>query len=253
MNCRLISSDIDGTLAGNPAATARFRETWLALAERGRPLLCFNTGRPVDDARDFTQSIGLPAPDFVIGGVGTEIFDCGTGRLIPEYHDSFGGHWDLRQVESIVAKFPGVERQPPEFLHPYKSSWYLTDAAKEHLQELEQELQAAGLNVCVIYSSNIDLDVLPADANKGNALKWLADRLAIPLSGCVVAGDSGNDSSMFFVSGVRGILVGNARAELLEAVAGMGHYHARAEIADGVLEGLRHWGAIPPAGPSGGE
>ncbi|HAV62692.1 MAG TPA: hypothetical protein DCY13_10035 [Verrucomicrobiales bacterium] len=244
MNRRLLSSDVDGTLAGFQPATDRFRECWLELQQESRPLLCFNTGRPVDDAREFTRSIDLPAPDFVIGGVGTEIFDCARGSLIPEYHDSFGGHWDLRKVEEIVGAFPGVIRQPPENLHPYKSSWYLSDAAKEHIEELEEQLTKAGLNVCVIYSSNIDLDVLPADANKGNALRWLANRLGIPLAGCVVAGDSGNDSSMFFVPEVKGILVGNARPELLEAVAGLGHFHARREMADGVIEGLRHHGVF---------
>lgn len=252
MHFLLLSSDIDGTLAGNDDGTMRFREAWLAVPAGSRPLLCFNTGRPIEDAREFTRSIGLPPPDYIIGGVGTEILDCTRGELIPEYHDSFGGHWDLRLVERIVGAFPGIERQPPQFLHPYKSSWYLGDAAKEHLAELEEQLHAAGLNVCVIYSGNIDLDVLPADANKGNALKWLAARLEVPLDGCIVAGDSGNDSSMFFVPGVRGILVGNARTELLEAVAGLGHYQARATAADGVLEGLRRFGALPER-PNSGE
>jgi hydroxymethylpyrimidine pyrophosphatase-like HAD family hydrolase len=96
--------------------------------------------------------------------------------------------------------------------------------------------------VCVVYSSSRDLDVLPADANKGNALRWLAARLEIDTKDIVVAGDSGNDTSMFFVPQVNGIVVGNGRSELLEAVAGQNVYHARAHSADGVVEGLRHFG-----------
>lgn len=242
MKHRLLSSDIDGTLAGDGEATLRFATAWRAVSEAGRPLLCFNTGRPVDDAREFTREIGLPEPDYIIGGVGTEIYDVRKDRLLKEYHDSFGGHWDLAAVERIVESVPGIMRQPPEFLHPYKSSWFLTNAGKEHLRDLEESLKSAGIHACVIYSSSIDLDVLPADANKGNAVKWLANQLSIDLSEVIVAGDSGNDTSMFFVPRANGIIVGNAQPELLEVVAGLHHYKAGAKRADGVLEGLRHFG-----------
>ena len=242
MNCRLFSSDIDGTAAGDPAATQRFRDAWNALPVAGRPILCFNTGRPVNDARDYIRECGLPVPDYVIGGVGTEIFETAMDCLLPEYHDSFGGHWDLTKIESIVRAFPGIEQQPPQYLHPYKSSWYLQGAAKEHISDLEKQLADAGLNTCVVYSSDRDLDVLPADANKGNALLWLSARLAIDTKEVVVAGDSGNDTSMFYIPGVSGIVVGNGQGELLEAVAGQGVYRAQAHMADGVVEGLRHFG-----------
>ena len=48
------------------------------------------------------EEAGLPDPDYIIGGVGTEIFDTESDELIPEYHDSFGGHWDLDAIEVIM-------------------------------------------------------------------------------------------------------------------------------------------------------
>ena len=240
MSVRLLSSDIDGTVAGDPEATERFRSAWDALPPMEAPLLVYNTGRTIDDARHYIIEAGLPDPSFVIGGVGTEIFDMEADQLIPEYHDTFGGHWDLLAIEQIMESVDGVEKQPPECLHPYKSSWFLQDAKKEHIAELQVKLREAGLNACVIYSSGIDLDVLPADANKGNALKWLTSRLRIDCEHVVVAGDSGNDTSMFFVPGVRGVAVGNAQSELLEVIAGQTVYHAAANTADGVMESWSH-------------
>lgn len=242
MSIRLFSTDIDGTVAGDPEATRRFRDAWDSLPVMESPLMVFNTGRPVQDARHFIVENGLPDADYVIGGVGTEIFDIREDTLMEEYHDSFGGHWDLGLIESIVGSIDGIEKQPPQFLHPYKSSWYLHDAGRENISELESRLSEAGLNACVVYSSRRDLDVLPANANKGNALAWLAEQLAIEHGSIVVAGDSGNDSSMFFVPGVRGIIVGNARPELVEVTAGQPVYHAASRTADGVIEGLRHFG-----------
>lgn len=242
MSIRIFSSDIDGTVAGDAAATTRFRDAWDALPPMEAPLLAYNTGRTIEDARQFIIETQLPDPAYIIGGVGTEIFDTDSDQMIPEYHETFGGHWDLDAIEAIMESVDGIEKQPPECLHPYKSSWFLRDAAKEHIAELETKVRESGLNACVIYSSGLDLDILPADANKGNALRWLADRVNIELDQIVVAGDSGNDTSMFFVPGVRGIAVGNAQSELLEVIAGQQVYHAGAETADGVIEGLRHFG-----------
>ena len=150
MSIRLLSSDIDGTVAGDAEATARFRNAWDALPPMEAPLLVYNTGRMIDDARHYIIEAGLPDPDYIIGGVGTEIFDTKSDELIPEYHDSFGGHWDLDAIEVIMESVGGIEKQPPEFLHPYKSSWFLRDAKREHIAELQAKLRESGLNACVI-------------------------------------------------------------------------------------------------------
>jgi glycogen debranching enzyme len=49
---------------------------------------------------------------------------------------------------------------------------------------------------------------------------------------------------MFLLRGVRGILVENAQPELLEATVGRDVYTASGIIAEGVLDGLRHFGVI---------
>ncbi len=246
---RLFASDLDGTLWGNPESLLRFKQAWDALKGDHRPLLAYNSGRRVQDVLSLSQTRRLPMPDYIIGGVGTELYDCREQRMMPEFAAQFGEGWDLAKVEAVMSSEPGVERQPPEFLHPYKSSWYLHRADRRKIDELRRDFASAGLDVIVVYSSLRDLDVLPRHAEKGNALAWLCQRLEIPLSQVLVAGDSGNDSGMFLLPDVQGIVVENAQPELFEAVVKLPVFVSRQIMADGVLEGLKHFGVIPSVPP----
>ena len=242
---QLFSSDLDGTLLGNPESAQRFKHAWEALESNARPLLVFNSGRSVKDTISLVAARRLPEPDYIIGGVGTELYNYREQSEERELNEQFGEGWDLAKVEQVMQSMPGVERQPPEFLHPYKSSWYLHRADRAKIDELRHRLEEVGLQVTVIYSSLRDLDVLPSRANKGNALEWLCRRLGIALDHVLVAGDTANDSAMFLLPGAHGIVVENAQPELFEAVVKLPVFVSRSVMADGVLEGLKHFGVIP--------
>jgi sucrose-6F-phosphate phosphohydrolase len=201
----------------------------------------------VQNVIDLLATGVLPWPDYIIGGVGTQIYDGRRKRPLNDFNKRFGKGWDLPKIEEIVGSFPGVVRQPPEFLHPYKSSWFLHQAVPQTLANLEKQLADAGLEVSIVYSSSRDLDVLPNDTNKGAALRWLCQRLAVELGTVVVAGDTGNDASMFLLPEVRGIVVENAQPELIEAAVKVPTFNATRVMAEGVLEGLQHFGVIPSA------
>jgi len=244
MPIKLFCSDLDGTMLGNPESIRRFNDAWESFSRKQRPLLCYNTGRLVDDVLKNLETDTLPKPDYIIGGVGTQLYDLRKKRHVAEFDKQFGEGWDLAKVEQILSVFPGVTQQPPEFLHPYKSSWFLLQATPEILDMLRKQLLEAGLMVTLVYSSSRDLDVLPANTSKGSALQWLCEHVNVRLKQVLVAGDSGNDSSMFLLPGVKGIVVENAQPELFEAVVHLPTFSATRAFADGVLQGLTHFGVI---------
>ena len=89
------------------------------------------------------------------------------------------------------------------------------------------------------------MDILPKWANKGNALIWLLRKLDLESNNTLVAGDSGNDTAMFDVDGVKGIVVANAHEELYRFTKHREVYHSESENGDGVIEGLIYYGILP--------
>ncbi len=242
---KLIASDIDGTLLGDDAAAERFRATWKALPKRERPLLIYNSGRSSEDILSLVDANLLPAPDYAIGGVGTMIAEGRMRARMEAFIKELGPPFDAAAITSIMGTIEGAILQAAADQHPHKASWHLHDAERELINDIAARFASAGLDVKLIYSSSRDVDILPRTGGKGSALAWICRELAVDLDEVVVAGDTGNDLEMFEMPHVRGVVVANALAELRRAIAGdRRHYLARASHADGMIEGLRHWGVI---------
>ena len=85
------------------------------------------------------------------------------------------------------------------------------------------------------------LDVIPSRASKGQALRYVAQRLDIPLQHILVAGGSGADEDMMR-GNTLGLVVGNRHhEELSQLVEADSIYFAGQPYAMGILEAIEHY------------
>ena len=116
----------------------------------------------------------------------------GTVEFDPVVVDSFDGHLDS------VAKIVGVSDD------------------HDAVEECEGALQAAlGDAASAVRSQPYYVDITDRDANKGAVVRFLSDRLGIPVAEIATIGDMANDLLMFDASGFS-IAMGNADDEVKE-------------------------------------
>lgn len=233
---RVLISDVDGTLLGDDAALKQFVD-WYA-SHRDELRLVYNSGRFFASIRESIASTLLPMPDAIIGGVGTEIRLCSDGELVESWSDRFD-RWNASELRAVLADYPQLEPQPDEFQSEFKISYFARNLEDGFLDNLRQRLTKAGFRIELVYSSQRDLDVLPAGVDKGSASSYLAKYWNTPAQRVFVSGDSGNDLKMF-QQGFLGIVVGNAHPEL-KSLNSQHVYQSSLPCAAGVLDGLRYW------------
>lgn len=234
----LFVSDVDDTLLGDNEALGRLSAE-LKKAE-DRITVVYNSSRPCASLRSSLADIpNLRTPDYLIGGMGTEIEIGDSGKRLAAYEAYLQTGWDRSRVDELVA---GIEAVPHDekFQTPFKASFDLP--GDDAFQIVKKRLGESDLEAKAIFSAGKFLDLIAARAGKGEAIRYLQERLDIAAECVVVAGDSGNDVEMF-VAPYRGIVVGNADADLKQ-LEGPNIYHATSSHARGLLEGLRYWGVL---------
>ncbi|HEY9804060.1 MAG TPA: sucrose-phosphate phosphatase [Leptolyngbyaceae cyanobacterium] len=244
----LFVTDLDHTFVGNDAALVELSEILTQHRQEYGTKIVYATGRSPLLYKELQEEKNLIEPDGLVLSVGTEIYLDGSGNPDSGWSEILADGWHREIVLSVTQQFTELILQPESEQRPFKASFFLhQEAASRVLPKLEAELEKCELNIKLIYSSGIDLDIVPLNSDKGQAMQFLRQKWEFAAERTVVCGDSGNDIALFAVGNERGIIVGNARPELLQwhsEYPADHRYLAKDFCAGGIIEGLKYFGFL---------
>jgi HAD superfamily hydrolase (TIGR01484 family) len=264
----LICSDLDGTLLPNGPApeSPRARELIARIIGRPEVSLAYVTGRDKALVEEAMVEFALPRPQFVIGDVGTTIYEVSeTGwQAWRSWTEELATEWgpgSRQQIEALLEGLRMLDLQEDSRQSELKVSYYVKgDSSAAILQaEVRRRLEGQNLSSRQIFSRDSEgvglLDLLPCKAGKLAAIEFLLGRRGFQRTRTVYAGDSGNDLEVL-ASDIPSVLVANAceavRQEAFECSKAKGNleclYLARGgylgmngNYGAGILEGLAHF------------
>lgn len=219
----VLATDLDNTIVSDKVPHSELWET-LALEKTS---LIYITGRYRQSAIDLIEREQLPKPDILICDVGASIYIGPSYELDQEWASHIRQE-DFEQVK-IIAKSMEIARQPIDT--PWRLAYF---ASNLQVQILKKAIQQHNLAVDLIFSSGRDVDILPANVNKGTALTYVLNQCHYE-GEVVVAGDSENDLSLFSL-GYPAIAVGNACDAILTLAENEHIHYAKGHASAGVKE-----------------
>lgn len=242
----ILATDLDGTFLGGNESQRRHLYDWIE-AYRHKVMLIYVTGRDIPFIQELIKTPGLPAPDYVVGDVGTTVVDR-SFKPVADVQDWVAERWGDAgaRVRAMLADAPGLEPQPTPFAR--RMSYFYKPEELRH--STVAMIRDAGFDV--ILSADVFLDVMPRGVAKGPTLVRLIKALGLPSSKVLVAGDTLNDLSLF-ETGLKGVAMGNSEPKLVAALPTFPKtYHSPLPGCAGIADGIRHFGFSPkpPVPPS---
>ena len=266
----LLCTDLDRTLLPNGPQPESFgaRDRLRHLVARPELVLAFVSGRHRTLVKDAMAEWDLPSPAWVIGDVGTTLWQVEAGgKWLPDeaWERTIGADWcghGATDLADCLSGAPGLELQPQTQQNRHKLSYFLpADADTEALAHLLlKRLELLGVRTRLVFSTDETknqglLDVLPERASKRHAIEALMVRLGLDQRATVFCGDSGNDLEVL-ASDIPSVLVAYAtdsvRSKALELANTSGQAHClylaqgdflgmNGNYAAGILEGIAHY------------
>ena len=238
-NTLVLATDLDGTfLGGSPQERQEFYD--YLESHRDRLLRIFVTGRSLE----FTlrlyddKKLRIPRPDYIIGDVGTTVYEGKTLKPVAEVQNWIANIWGNSSefAQQLLVDEPGLTLQPlsPEYRVSY---YYQPD---QNQQRIIQKIQDAGFQC--ITSADKYLDILPKGVAKGSTLLQLIDLLNLSPQQVITSGDSLNDLPLF-ETGLNSIAVGNSELKLVEKIQTLKNvYYSDLPGVTGIWDGLQYYG-----------
>ncbi len=236
---RAIFTDLDQNLIGSPTALQRFVET----VRENRKCVIFGiaTGRRIDSALALMKKHGIPRPDVLISSLGTRIH---YGQSLTEddyWADHIDHLWNPQQVRRVMTELSGLKPQPKTEQSSFKLSYYYDPQKAPQVDEIIAMIRQKELTANVLCSFGQFLDIIPSRASKGQALRYVSQRLDIPLEHILAVGGSGADEDMMR-GNTLAVVVGNRHHEELSQLVDQERiYFAGQPYAQGILEAIGHY------------
>ena len=236
---RALVTDLDQSLIGDGEALQQFLQ--VMRENRKEVSFAIATGRRVDSALSALKKHGIPSPDILITSLGTRI-QYGQGLTEDDlWADHIDFDWSVRRVRQALASIPGLLPQEQKEQTSFKISYYYDSQTAPSVEELTATLRQQEITANIFISFGQFLDVIPSRASKGQALRYVAQRMEIPLEQMLVAGGSGADEDMMR-GNTLAVVVANRHHEELSLLPTVDRiYFARQSFAAGILEAMEHY------------
>lgn len=236
---RALFTDIDQTLLGDAEALKALSET--LRRHHRRVTFGIVSGRRFDSVLAVLKKLSIPVPDVLISGLGTRIHYGSNLTEDTYWADHIDHDWNLRRIRRVLDELPGLKLQPKDKQSRFKISYFYDPDLAPTTEEITTRLHQQELNANVIVSFGQFLDIVPTRASKGQALRYTALRLEIPLEQILVAGGSGADEDMMR-GNTLAVVVGNRHEEELSGVVDIERvYFSDKPHAAGLLDAIDYY------------
>ncbi len=155
---RLIITDLDNTLTGDPAALVEFNELI-----RDHEYIGFGiaTGRRLDSAMALIEELGLPRPDLIDTDAGTQLHYGDSLTPDRSWRKQIGYAWNPDEIHEVLDQLPGFFLQDDEKQSEFKISYEIDLAQAPSTTAIKKLLREAGVRAKVVLSLGMYLDIIP--------------------------------------------------------------------------------------------
>jgi len=234
---RLIITDLDNTLTGDPESLAEFNEMI-----RDHEYIGFGiaTGRPLASAMELIDELGLPKPDLVDTDAGTQLHYGPSLTPDRSWRKQIGYAWRPEEISKVLDDLPGFFRQEDVHQSEFKISYEIDPEISPSAVSIKKLLRESGLRANVVLSLGMYLDIIPVRGGSDLSLRHLLWKWGFSPDNVLVAGDSGNDAGML-LGRTLGVVVSNYSPEL-ERLRNLPRvYFASTPHARGIMEGIQYY------------
>ncbi|MDW0110650.1 HAD-IIB family hydrolase [Sporosarcina aquimarina] len=231
----LLATDLDDTLVGLKPELKELTDMFNRIPQQVS--LVYVTGRHAESVKQLMTEENLPMPDLVISDVGTKIWHMPDWIEDTDWCDKVTADWRPDLIKKAAARFPKLV---PQRLPDDRRISFTIQNDQKTVHQFEQILIQRQLPHRLIYSSNLNVDVLPLHAGKGNAVEYVLTHYYDSTVNVLVAGDSENDLDMLN-RGWPSVVVGNAQPGLSVLPETPYLFKAERHCAGGIYDAWQHF------------